>query len=168
MPVDRKTDVPEEVVLRLRTQKHPKIQTRDGQGCSNGYLVPIYNVNDHFFDRGKEPQQAYLTVVAPRSIKGPHLHYIRTGFFTCIKGNVRIVVRIEGEYQQYYSGERYDYLSVEVPVGVPAAIQNLGDEEAFVLNMPNPAWTPEMKDEHTADFSDFDFTLVPDDSGGIQ
>jgi len=44
-----------------------------------------------------------------------------------------------------------------VPTGVPAAIQCLGNEEAYMLNMPNPAWTPEMNDEHHADFKDFDF-----------
>ena len=46
-----------------------------------------------------------------------------------------------------------------MPTGVPAALQNLGQTEAFVLNMPNPAWTPEMKDEYSADFSDFKFDL---------
>jgi hypothetical protein len=68
---------------------------------------------------------------------------------------VRIVVKVDGQYLIYYSGEMHDYLSVEIPTGIPALIQNVGDEEAFVLNMPNPAWTPTMNDEHTADFSDF-------------
>ena len=44
-----------------------------------------------------------------------------------------------------------------VPAGTPAALQNLGDDEAYVLNMPNPAWEPTMDDEYSADFSDFDF-----------
>ena len=145
--------------MELRTQSHQKIATHHPEGRYNGFLVPIYNVNDNFFALGREPQQVYLTVVSPRSIKGPHLHHIRTGFFTCIKGNVRIVVKVCGKYQQYYSGEEYQYSSVEIPVGVPAVIQNIGDDDAFVLNMPNPAWTPEMKDEHTADFSDFDFGI---------
>ncbi len=96
-----------------------------------------------------------MTVVAPHGAKGPHLHFIRTGCFTCIKGNVRIVVKTDGRYQEYYSGEAYDYLSVEIPTGTPALVQNLGDDEAFVLNMPSPAWTPTMNDEHTADFSDY-------------
>jgi dTDP-4-dehydrorhamnose 3,5-epimerase len=143
--------------MDLRTQSHPKIATHDPDGRCNGSLVPIYNINERFFAPGREPQQVYLTTVLPRSIKGPHLHYLRTGFFTCIKGNVRIVVKVLGEYQQYYSGEDHQYRSVEIPVGVPAVIQNIGDDEAFVLNMPNPAWTPEMKDEYAADFSDFDF-----------
>lgn len=40
---------------------------------------------------------------------------------------------------------------------MPAALQNIGVGDAFVFNMPESAWTPDMNDEHTADFSDFDF-----------
>ena len=50
----------------------------------------------------------------------------------------------------------YDYLSIIIPTGIPAVIQNISDEDAFIINMPTPAWTPEMNDEHTADFFDFD------------
>ena len=145
----------EKEIMELRTQPHRKFVTSDHEGQSTGYLVPIYNIHDGFFASGREPQQVYLTVVSPRSSKGPHLHFVRTGCFTCIKGNVRIVVKVDGQYREYDSGEAHDYLSIEIPVGTPALIQNLGDEEAFVLNMPNPAWTPTMNDEHTADFSDY-------------
>lgn len=141
----------------IRTQKRHKIITKDNNGKPNGYLVPIYNINDKFFSHGREPQQVYLTALAPKSIKGPHLHYIRTGFFTCIKGNIRLVVRTKEGYQEYFSGENHEYQSVEVPVGIPAAIQNLDNEESLVLNMPHPAWTPDMDDEHSADYSDYDF-----------
>jgi dTDP-4-dehydrorhamnose 3,5-epimerase len=142
----------------LQTKANPKFITKDAAGAPNGYLVPIYNIHDGFFPPGKEPQQVYLTVVAPRQIKGPHLHYIRTGCFTCIKGNARFVLKTPAGYEVVRSGEAHEYRTVIVPTGVPAALQNLGDDEAFVLNMPNPAWTPDMNDEHSADFSDFDFT----------
>lgn len=131
--------------------------TRDEHGETNGFLVPIYNIHDGFFAEGREPQQVYMTTILPGTIKGPHLHFIRTGFFTCIKGNVRVVLKTEDGYRVFFSGEDHDYLSIEVPTGTPAAVQALGDEEAYLLNMPNPAWTPDMNDEHTADFSDFDF-----------
>lgn len=143
--------------MELRTQKHPKIVTKGQEGEPNGYLVPIYNQREGFFTEGREPQQVYLTSIAPRSVKGPHLHHIRTGFFTCVKGNVRVVVKTAEGYKEYYSGEDHEYQSIEVPTGIPAALQNTGDTEALVLNMPNPAWTPDMNDEHIADFSDYDF-----------
>ena len=145
--------------MKISTKKNPQIVTKNSQGSENGFLVPIYNRYDGFIAPGKEPQQVYLTMIAPHQVKGPHLHFIRTGYFTCIKGNTRFVLQVEGKYKVFYSGEQHEYLSVIVPTGVPAALQNIGSEEAFVLNMPNPAWTPEMEDEHTADFSDFDFTL---------
>lgn len=144
--------------MSIPTKANKKFVTKDHQNQPNGFLVPIYNVHDGFFPLGKEPQQVYLTAIAPHQIKGPHLHFIRTGCFTCIKGNARFVLKTDEGYQVFYSGEDHDYRSVIVPTGVPAALQNLGDEDAYVLNMPTPAWTPAMNDEHTADFSDFDFS----------
>lgn len=146
------------MTMNIRTLPHKKFVTKGHAGEPNGYLVPIYNIHDGFFAPGKEPQQVYLTTVEPGKVKGPHLHFIRTGFFTCIKGNVRVIMKLESGYRVLYSGEDHDYLSIEVPTGVPAAIQCLGDQEAMMLNMPSPAWTPDMDDEHTADFSDFDFS----------
>ena len=142
--------------MTLRTQPHPRIVTRHSDGEPNGYLVPIYNIHDGFFAPGREPRQVYLTVVTPGKVKGPHLHFIRTGFFTCIKGNIKIVVKGEGGYDEYFSGEDHEYRSVEIPTGTPALVINIGPTDAFVLNMPSPAWTPEMQDEHTADFSDYE------------
>jgi dTDP-4-dehydrorhamnose 3,5-epimerase len=143
--------------MEIRTISHKKFTTKDEDGEVNGFLVPLYNLHDKFFESGKEPQQVYMTTILPGKIKGPHLHHIRTGFFTCIKGNVRVVLKTENGYEVFFSGEDYEYSSIEVPTGVPAAVQCLGEEEAFLLNMPNPAWTPDMNDEHSADFSDFDF-----------
>jgi dTDP-4-dehydrorhamnose 3,5-epimerase-like enzyme len=143
--------------MEIRTLAHKKFTTKDEHGDVNGFLVPIYNIHDKFFAPGKEPQQVYMTTILPGTTKGPHLHFIRTGFFTCIKGNVRVVLKTDEGYQVFFSGEDYEYQSIEVPTGIAAAVQCLGDEEAFLLNMPNPAWTPDMNDEHTADFSDFDF-----------
>jgi len=143
--------------MSIRTIEHKKYLTKNDDGSTNGFLVPLYNIHDQFFATGKDPQQVYLTTVLPGNVKGPHLHFIRTGFFTCIKGNVRVVLKVDNEYQVFFSGEDHEYRSIEVPTGVPAAVQCLGDEEAYMLNMPNPAWTPDMDDEHSADFSDFDF-----------
>jgi hypothetical protein len=143
--------------MNLKIKSNKKFDTKDNEGNYNGFLVPIYNIHDGFFEVYKEPQQVYLTVIAPGKVKGPHLHFIRTGCFTCIKGNARFILKIDGGYEIVYSGELHQYRSVIVPTGIPAALQNIGDEDAFVLNMPNPAWTPTMNDEHSADFSAFDF-----------
>ena len=141
----------------MKTKTNPKFTTKDKDGNENGYLIPVFNIHEEFHDFDKMPQQVYVTVTKPGEIKGPHLHYIRTGFFTCIKGNVRIIIKEKGEYKCFYSGDKYNYLSVILPTGIPAAIQNIGNEDAFVLNMPSPAWTQDMNDEYIADFSDFNY-----------
>jgi len=145
--------------VKIQAKTNPKIITKDNKGHQNGFLVPIYNIHEEFFEQGREPQQVYLTVIGPGQIKGPHLHHIRTGCFTCIKGNVRFVLKTHQEgYQEFLSGENHEFRTVMVQTGIATVIQNLGEEDAYVLNMPNPAWTPEMQDEYIADFSDFDFS----------
>lgn len=138
----------------LRTIDHPQITTRDGSGRVNGHLVPIFNVNDGFFAAGDGPQQVYLTTLLPGATKGPHLHKIRRGFFTCIKGDVRVTVKVNGAYEVYFTGESHSFRSIEIPTHVPALFENIGSETALVLNMPSPAWTPDMHDEYSDDFGD--------------
>lgn len=146
--------------MTTQTKDNLKIVTKDALGRVNGFLIPVYNIHDRFLSEDKAPQQVYVTVIEPRQIKGPHLHYIRTGCFTCVMGNARIVLRTAAGYEVYYSGELHKYRSIIVPTGVPAALQNIGDGYAMIINTPSPAWTPEMNDEYSADFSDFDFGMV--------
>lgn len=137
---------------------HPRITTKSAAGKPTGWLVPIFNVHESPIAPEQFPKQVYLTVIAPGEIKGPHLHLDRWGLFTCIKGNARIVVRTAAGYEDYLTGELHGFATVQVPAGIPAALQNIGDEEAYLLNMPSPAWRPDAQDEHPASFDDFDFT----------
>ena len=143
--------------MDIKYKGNRKIITKNSKGIENGFLVPIYNINEGFFEKGNEPKQVYLTVVESKEVKGPHLHFKRNGCFTCIKGNARFILKIDNSYKEYLSGEDYQFSSVIVPKGIPAALQNIGNDRAYIINMPSPAWTPEMNDEHSADFSDFDF-----------
>ena len=143
--------------MNIFAKKNNKYDTKDKTGKKNGFLVPIYNNNEINLPKNYSPKQVYLTTVKAGKIKGPHLHYKRDAFFTCIKGDVRIVIKTGGEYKSFYSGENFEYQSIFVPKGIPAAIQNISKSEAYLINMPNPAWTHGMNDEFTSDFSDFNF-----------
>ena len=145
--------------MKLLVKKNSKHKTYDYEKNENGFLVPIYNVNDLNNPKGYSPKQVYLTTIKIGKIKGPHLHYKRDGYFTCIKGNVRVILKIDNKYEEFFSGENHDYSSVFIPKGTPAAIQNISNEDAFLLNMPSPAWTKDMNDEYSADFSDFDYKI---------
>ncbi|MBI3968807.1 MAG: WxcM-like domain-containing protein [Chloroflexi bacterium] len=142
----------------MRTSTHPKIVTRDQDQRENGFLVPIFNVHDEWPAPEQHPKQVYLTVVSPGCVKGPHLHLERWGLFTCIKGNVKVVVRTETGYEEYLTGEDHQYATIQVPAGTPAALQNVGESDAYVLNMPAPAWRPDDQDEHPVSFDDYEFT----------
>lgn len=144
--------------MTLLVQHHPKIITKNIKGRTNGWLVPIFNVNDGLIDSAQYPRQVYLTVIAPKEIKGPHLHLKRWGLFSCIRGNAKIVVRTTNGYEEYLTGENYEFATIQVPAGVPAALQNIGNEEAYMLNMPSPAWHINDQDEHPVSFDDYTFT----------
>ena len=144
--------------MKLSYKKNLKIVTKNKEGLSNGWLVPIFNVHDNLIDEAQYPRQVYLTVIAPGQVKGPHLHLKRWGLFTCIRGNAKIVIRTNLGYEEYLTGADYDFASVQVPAGVPAALQNIGDEDAYMLNMPSPAWHVNDQDEHPVSFDDYIFT----------
>jgi mannose-6-phosphate isomerase-like protein (cupin superfamily) len=89
----------------------------------------------------------YVTSIAPRSRKGPHLHNVRTGRFACIIGEVRIQVRLKDGAHDGFMIKPGSSLAV-IPPGFPCALYNYGDTEALVINMPNPAWSKENPDDH--------------------
>jgi dTDP-4-dehydrorhamnose 3,5-epimerase-like enzyme len=138
----------------IRTKSNPRIETKAKDASPNGFLIPIFNVHDDFVAEAQYPKQVYLTVVAPRAVKGPHLHLKRWGLFTCVRGNVKIVARTSSGYEEYFSGENHGFATVQIPAGVPSALVNLGDEDAYVLNMPAPSWHKDDQDDHPVSFAD--------------
>ena len=137
-----------------------KIITKDRDGKRNGYLIPLYNINDNIIKGTIE--QVYLTVCMPGTVKGPHLHKKRVGNFTCICGNVRIITRKNGMYYHQYSGEHYDYATIHVPKGIPAAVQNIGKKPAFIINLTYPAWRKDDPDSHPVEFNELIFGNLED------
>lgn len=139
----------------IRVKKNQKFITKNSHGYANGNLITIYNENDLFYNKTDSPKQVYLTTIKKNEVKGPHLHFKRQGHFTCIKGNIKVVVKIGTKYEEYFSGDDYYYSSIIVPKGIPALLVNIGANEAYVINTPNPAWSKEMNDENSYDFSDY-------------
>jgi mannose-6-phosphate isomerase-like protein (cupin superfamily) len=135
--------------MKLRVIPHNRILTKGSDGQFNGFLVPIYNVHDGFIPEARQPKQVYLTVCSPGARKGPHLHFKRWGYFTCIRGNARVVARLGDQYVSEYTGEAHAFQTIEVPAGVPAMLENVGDVDAYVINTPAPAWHVDDQDEQT-------------------
>jgi hypothetical protein len=121
--------------VKLRVIPHNRISTKGSDGQSNGFLVPIYSVHDRFIPEERKPKQVYLTVCSPGARKGPHLHLRRWGYFTCIRGNARVVAKLGNEYAVEYTGEDHGFKTIEVPAGVPSMLENVGKIEAYVINL---------------------------------
>jgi dTDP-4-dehydrorhamnose 3,5-epimerase-like enzyme len=129
----------------------------DGIKGPTGWLLPIWSDVEN---PEEKVSQVYLTVVAPGAVKGPHCHRQRAGRFTCIKGNVRIVLRHENVftpplggfwYETYDIGEHHGFGTIRVAPRTAAAIYNLGSKAAYVLNLPHPAWRADQQDEWPVD-----------------
>lgn len=144
--------------MPLRVQKHTSHLTKNRFGKPNGFLIPIFNIHDGFIPSEHLPQQVYLTVCEVGEVKGPHLHRKRRGFFTCIRGDVKIVAKTEDGYEEYFSGEHHEFATIEVPPGIPSALQNIGDEAAYILNTPSPAWRVDDQDEYEIVFEGYSFS----------
>lgn len=141
----------------IKTKENPKIMTTSNNGEENGFLIPIINVHEDFVNKDQWPQQVYCTVAKPGEIKGPHLHNKRWGLFTCIKGDVKIVIKIETKYEEKFSGENHNFSTIQVPAGVPSALVNVGECDAYILNMPSPSWHPDDQDDWSVEFDDYNF-----------
>ena len=141
----------------IKTKNNPKIITKSSNGSENGFLVPIMNVHENFVSPEQWPQQVYCTVAKPKEIKGPHLHKKRWGLFTCIKGNVKIVIQVNGEYIERFTGEDHSFATIQIPAGIPSALVNIGEVDAYILNMPSPSWHPDDQDDWDEEFPDYKF-----------
>lgn len=106
----------------------------------NGTVVPLWHV-----DTGPVISQVYLTTVYPWKMKGPHLHKVRRGLFFCVRGGVIAVTRIDRKYitHNLTLGDP----PLIVPPGIPLAFYNPNEVEALLLNMPDPPWRENEKDE---------------------
>ena len=69
-----------------------------------------------------------------------------------------IVVRNSDCFEEHFRGEDHGFATIQVPAGVPAALQNIGTEDAYILNMPAPAWHADDQDEWDVEFEDYDFS----------
>ena len=141
----------------IKIKKNKKHTTTSNDGVENGFLIPIINAHEKFVEDKQWPMQVYCTVAKPGEVKGPHLHHKRWGLFTCVRGNIKVVVRIDGEYQEHFTGDDYDYQTIQVPAGIPAALVNIGDIDAYLLNMPSPSWHVDNQDDWDVEFKDYDY-----------
>ena len=132
------------------------IQTKDvRQGYQNGNFIPIWRDWDNLYK--KEPQMAYVATCFPKELKGPHLHLKRWSYLTVLKGKVVFIVKVDEQFKEFVISNKKPQ-TIIIPAGIPQAHINIGEEEAIIINLCNPAWHPDRQDNYTADYGDYDFT----------
>jgi dTDP-4-dehydrorhamnose 3,5-epimerase-like enzyme len=132
---------------RVSTEPAKKVTTYDHKGAENGWLMELFKDGDKTV--------SYLTVASPGAFKGYHLHRVRVARYACVRGRMRIILYVR---QPGKSGaqawKREEHIldaaapsRLFIPIDVATGLENIGDEEGWLINYPDPPYDPSLKDE---------------------
>lgn len=131
-----------------------KVHRRQWHADGRGKLLESLRCDDDTFDFG----QAYVTTILPNIIKAWHCHKLQTDRMLLLKGTVRFVAGREGPmlkcdklkmfdtHLDFVVSDQDPYLIV-IPPTFYHGFQNLGTEEAYILNIPTEAYNHSDPDE---------------------
>lgn len=113
-----------------------KVPTYDLSGRENGWLMELFKEGDKTI--------AYLSVAFPGAFKGYHLHKVRAARYVCLRGSMNIILYIKGIREEHVltPGKK-----LTIPKDIPTGLQNIGDEEGWLINYPDPPYDPSLEDE---------------------
>jgi dTDP-4-dehydrorhamnose 3,5-epimerase len=120
-----------------------------------GSLTEVLVAGNPFW---REPiVHAYLFTIRPARIKGWGMHKRQADRYLGTRGQVRVVLfdgRVDspthGAYDQYFLGYELPSL-LRIPPGVWHADQNVGPDEAAILNFPTVGYDPDQPDKYRID-----------------
>ncbi len=116
------------------------VVTFDVNKKKNGWLTELF--------KDGERTVLYLTSLEPHAFKGYHLHRVRAARYVCIRGKVKITLHIPGTQQrEEHILDSQKPTRLFIPKDVATGLLNIGEEEAWLINFPNPAYDPSLKDE---------------------
>lgn len=125
-------------IARLEDAK--KVKTKDHNGQENGFLIELY--------KDGEKTEVYLTATKPGSFKGYHLHRVRAARYVAIKGKIKVILYKPGtKEKEEHILDSANPQRLFIPKGIATGLENIGDEEAWLINYPDPPYDPSLKDE---------------------
>ena len=136
------------MIDKVGTEPAKYILTKDHGGNENGFLIEMFK------DDAGEKTEVYLSAAKPGAFKGYHLHRVRAARYVCLRGRMRIIL-----YTQDNSGGKTQWVREEhildasepsrlfIPKDVATGLENIGDEEGWLVNYPDPPYDPSLKDE---------------------
>ncbi|MEK6921738.1 MAG: WxcM-like domain-containing protein [Nanoarchaeota archaeon] len=107
-------------------------------GKENGFLTEL-------FKDGKKTL-FYLSAAKPGAFKGYHLHRVRTARYVCIKGTIKVIL-YKNKVKEEHILDAKKPQRLFIPTHVATGLLNIGNEEAWIINYPDPPYDPDLKDE---------------------
>lgn len=138
------------MINQVKTEEAKKVTTYDLSKKENGFLIEL-------FKDGKKTI-AYLSCAKPGAFKGYHLHRVRAARYVCLKGKMKIILYVNGKREEHILSAN-NLTRLYIPPRIPTGLLNIGNEDAWLINYPNPPYDPDLKDEQV------DFTQEELDSG---
>src|SRR3989344_3897208 len=121
-----------------RIEDARKVVTLDAEGRKNGFLVELF--------KDGHKTVAYLTCALPGTFKGYHLHRVRAARYICIRGRMKIILYRNGKREEHVLDASKPQRFF-IPAGIATGLENIGDEEAWLVNYPDPPYDASPQDE---------------------
>ena len=115
-----------------------QVLTFDHNKKENGFLTELFK------DGKKTP--FYLSAIKPGAFKGYHLHRVRAARYICIKGKIKVIL-YKNKVREEYILDAKQPQRLFIPPNIATGLENIGDEEAWLINYPDPAYDPDLKNE---------------------
>lgn len=136
-------------------QDAKKVTTYDHGGSENGFLIELYKDGDK--------TTAYLTAAKPGAFKGYHLHRVRAARYVCVRGKMKITLIKPGTREkEEHILDAAKPQRLFIPKDIATGLENIGEEEAWLVNYPDPAYDPSLVDEQV------EYTLEELESGVVK
>lgn len=132
-------------IEELKLEQAKKVPTYDHSSKPNGWLMELYKDQET-----GQKTEGYLTAAFPGAFKGYHLHRVRAARYVAIKGKMKIICyeQKDGKWQaSEFILEAGKPERLFIPKNVATGLENIGTEEAWLINYPSPAYDPSLKDE---------------------
>jgi len=134
------------MISEVGTEAAKRVTTRDAEGNENGFLIEMFKEGDKTV--------VYLSAALPGAFKGYHLHRVRAARYICLKGRMRIILYVpqtDGGTTAWLREEHILDASevgrLFIPKNVATGLENIGDEDGWLVNYPDPPYDPSLNDE---------------------
>ncbi len=133
--------------MPLATEENAKkVQTKDHSGNPNGFLIELFKDKET-----GQKTEVYLTAASPGAFKGYHLHRVRAARYVAVKGKMKITLYKPGvpssKEEHILDASAESPVRLFIPKDIATGLENIGDEDAWMVNYPDPAYDPALLDE---------------------